>query len=353
MRYNRTNTARAYLTLAALTIAALLHLASSAGARSLVRSIAQTPEVAAALLELEPGSALRYAPPEDEPEEADEPPEMESEPEAEAAAEDEPADAPQETSEQSGAPVFTQADAAAIALSGTSGYSPDVAALLLEHPLRLDGGRAGPQVLIVHTHASEAYTPSPGWEYEASDTMRTEDTEKSVVRVGAEIARELEALGVGVIHDTTIRDYPTYNGAYTRTLAAIEEALEENPSICCVIDVHRDAAEDEAGELMGFSCTVDGADAAQLMLVVGTDAGGLPHPDWEENLALALRVQALLLRVDASLCRPIDLRSERFNQHATFGSLLVEVGASGNTMPEALESARYFARALAAALSST
>ena len=42
----------------------------------------------------------------------------------------------------------------------------------------------------------------------------------------------------------------------------------------------------------------------------------------------------------------LDLRTERFNQHETPGSLLVEVGASGNTLAEALRSARILANAL-------
>lgn len=343
MKHNRANAARVSLAAAAVSIAVLLRLASSAGARTLVQSVAADGTVVRALAALEPASGLVPAGGADEPaaEEVSLP-----------APEDAPEPAP-ETPQTPAAPAvsYTQTDADAVALGGTSGYSPDIAALLLGHPLRLDTSRAGPKVLIIHTHASEAYTPSPGWEYEPSDTMRTEDTEKNVVRVGAELAAALEALGVGAVHDTAVRDYPSYSGSYTRTLAAIEDYLEEYPSICCVVDVHRDAAVDETGALMGFSCTVDGTPAAQLMLVVGTDAGGLAHPNWEENLALAARVQALLLRVEPTLCRPIDLRSERFNQHATFGSLLLEVGASGNTMPEALESARRFAQALAQALS--
>ena len=39
--------------------------------------------------------------------------------------------------------------------------------------------------------------------------------------------------------------------------------------------------------------------------------------------------QALLNRSAPGLCRDLDLRTERFNQHETPGSLLVEVGASG------------------------
>ena len=49
----------------------------------------------------------------------------------------------------------------------------------------------GPQVLIVHTHASEAYTMPPGEEYVPSGECRTTDCAYNVVRVGDELARTL------------------------------------------------------------------------------------------------------------------------------------------------------------------
>ena len=359
MKYVRSRAARAELTAAVLAIAVLLRLASTAGARTLAGSIARDPDVIAALLQTELGGAVQRADAAEETDETvrladkyseDPPPDELPEPEPDPGPASEPDPEPEAPDAPAEAEIYTQADAESIQIAGASGYDPDVSELLLNHPLRLDLSRDGPKVLIIHTHASEAYTPSPGWEYEASDTLRTEDTARNVVRVGDAIADALESRGIGVVHDREIRDYPSYNGSYTRTLAAIEEYLADYPSICCVLDVHRDAADDGAGGAAAFSCTVDGESSARLMLVVGTDAGGLPHPNWQENLALAVRVQARLGRVDPSLCRPLDLRVERFNQHATLGSLLVEVGASGNTMPEALKAAGYFAEALAGAM---
>ena len=113
-----------------------------------------------------------------------------------------------------------------------------------------------------------------------------------------------------------------------------------------VLDVHRDAVEDQAGFPAALSCDLRGEDYARLMLVVGTDEGGLSHPDWQENLANALKLQALLNRAAPGLCRDIDLRTERFNQHETKGSLLCEFGASGNTLSQALRTARLFADTL-------
>ena len=126
----------------------------------------------------------------------------------------------------------------------------------------------------------------------------------------------------------------------------IERYLAAYPTIQMVLDLHRDAAEDAGGVPVALTAYPDGEACAELMLVVGTDEGGLPHPDWQENLANALKLQALLNRSAPGLCRDLDLRTERFNQHETPGSLLVEVGASGNTLAEALRSARILGNAL-------
>lgn len=243
--------------------------------------------------------------------------------------------------------AFSTAEADAITIAGACSYAVDKAALLTR-PSALTAKADGPKVLIVHTHTSEAYTPEPGWEYESSDPLRTGDAEHSVVRLGTRVAELLNAHGIETLHDTALNDYPSYNGAYERMRQTIEGYLTQYPSIEMVLDLHRDAANDPAGMPVAFTAEVDGARCAQLMLVVGTDEGGLTHPDWKENLANALKLQALLNRIAPGLCRDIDLRTERFNQHETPGSLLVEFGCTGNTLAEALRSADYLAQALCA-----
>ena len=217
----------------------------------------------------------------------------------------------------------------------------------LTRPSALSLSDDGPAVLIVHTHSSEAYTMEAGFEYQESDALRTLDEQYSVIRVGDEIADILTEAGISVLHDTQPNDYPNYNGAYERMRQTIEGYLAEYPSIQMVLDIHRDAAEDADGNPVALTAEADGEACAELMLVVGTDEGGLSHPDWQENLANALKIQTLLNRSAPGLCRNLNLRTERFNQHETPGSLLVEVGASGNTLAEALRSARILGQALA------
>ena len=241
--------------------------------------------------------------------------------------------------------VFSPEEADTIRIAGQCSYIVDKQALLLR-PSALDFTGDGPKVLIVHTHSSEAYTPEAGFEYDETDFLRTEDPERSVIRVGSEIARLLEDAGIETLHDTTLNDYPSYDGAYARMQSIIESYLAEYPSIQMVLDVHRDAVEDDAGFPAALTADIGGERCAKLMLVVGTDEGGLEHPDWQENLANALKLQALVNRQAPGLCRNLDLRTERFNQHETPGSLLCEFGASGNTLTQALRSARIFAAAL-------
>ena len=203
-----------------------------------------------------------------------------------------------------------------------------------------------PQVLIVHTHGSEAYTMPPGEEYVPSGDCRTTDENYSVVRVGAEIAAVLEAAGIRVLHDKTMHDYPQYSGAYERSLAAVQRYLERYPSIVLVLDVHRDAVSDSAGNMYKVVSSVAGVNAAQMSFVIGTDGGGLQHPDWRKNLSLAAAIQQTVCEQFPTLMRPITVRNSRYNQHTTTGSLLVEVGAAGNSLDEALLSARILGEAI-------
>lgn len=206
---------------------------------------------------------------------------------------------------------------------------------------------AGPQVLIVHTHGSEAYTMPPGQEYIPSGDSRTTDCAYNVVRVGDELARTLEAAGLSVLHDSTLHDYPEYSGAYGRSLSTVEEYLRQYPTITFVLDVHRDAISDGDGSPYKVVSGVAGANAAQMSFVIGTDGGGLEHPYWLENLKLAASIQQHLLDSYPTLMRPITVRNSRYNQHVTTGSLLIEMGAAGNSLDEALFSARLLGQAMA------
>ena len=228
--------------------------------------------------------------------------------------------------------------------NSTQGQEVDVAALASQ-PVDLKLG-AGPQILIVHTHGSEAYTQDEQDVYVESDPYRTTDCTKNVVRVGEEMAQVFRSQGFEVVHDTTLYDYPAYNGAYERSCAGVEKWLEQYPTIKLVLDVHRDALVSADGAAYKLVSEVEGQKVAQVMRVVGSNDSGMEHPNWRENLALAVKLQLELTRDWGQLARPITLRSSRYNQHLSPGSLLVEVGGHGNTLQEAIAGARLFAQSI-------
>ena len=202
-------------------------------------------------------------------------------------------------------------------------------------------GADAPQVLILHTHGSEAYTMPEGQEYVSTGTFRTADGSVSVIRVGDEIAAALSQHGISVLHDRALYDDPEYNGAYYRAEDAIEAYMEKYPSIGFILDVHRDALEDKAGHQYKV-VTREDPDCAQVSLVMGSSWEG-----WQENLKFAVAVQQHLTERYPTLMRPLTLRNSDYNEYFTPGSLLVEIGAAGNSLDEALKAVRVFGEGFA------
>lgn len=226
-------------------------------------------------------------------------------------------------------------DSNSVKIGNQTSYGVDVAELLAE-PLNLDMTADGPKVLIVHTHATEAYSPEGARRYNSGDSERSTDTNKNVVAVGDEAARILSERGIETLHDTALHDHPSFNGAYADALNSIEQYLSEYPSIQIVLDLHRDSIVYGDGTKAKLITKIDGRNAAQLMFVVGTNEKGLTHPEWRENLKFAVKLQDAIDKKYPNLMRHIDLRKERFNGHATRGSLIIEMGSSGNSLSEAM-----------------
>ena len=292
----------------------------------------EDPRLASFLVYLQTGRVVRYSP-ETQPEETT--------PEPTAATETQPAVLP----------VFSAADAELIDLYDTAGRDPDIEALL-EQPLSFDLSGDEPTVLILHTHTSESYTPVSGQTYEQTSEFRTLDPCYNMLRIGDQLTGDLQNAGIQVLHDREFHDYPSYNGSYADAAESTAAYLEEYPSIRLVLDIHRDAADTAYGQ-MTTQCSVGGQPSAQLMLVVGTDSGGLSHPNWEENLSLALKLQVTLERQNPGICRNLNLTYYRYNQHLSPGALLVEIGAAGNTLDEALTAASALADGIIALFQGT
>ena len=231
-------------------------------------------------------------------------------------------------------------DAEDLDLYYASTENPDIPALLAK-PLVWNLREGGPAVLIIHTHTTESYTrvDEP---YQESAAWRTVDEGYNMLSIGDLVGSVLEENGIGVVHDRELHDYPSYNGSYVRTRKALQDYLKEYPSIRLVLDLHRDAAGDGQNQMRTYAA-VDGESSAQLMLVMGTN-----YDTYPDNLSLALKVQAQLDAQCPGITRPLQLRAARFNQDLCPGALLVEVGAAGNTHPEARLAAKELAKAIVA-----
>lgn len=223
---------------------------------------------------------------------------------------------------------------------------PDFAALLREMPtLKTEAGQ--PAVLIFHSHTSEAYAIVDRDCYDPGFTAHSNDPARNVVRVGDEIAHTLEQAGYTVIHDTVIHD-TDYTGSYPHSRKTLEQYLEQYPNLQILLDIHRDSIDLEDGTKMRPVATVNGKQAAQLMIISGAEEGKVTDfPHWEENLRFALQLQKKLAEKYPGLMRPLLFSQRKYNMDLTRCSLLIEVGSEGNTLEEACYSGRLLAAALA------
>ena len=241
-----------------------------------------------------------------------------------------------------------EADADGIYLNNNTQKEVDVSALLAL-PSKIHIAPDAPTVLILHTHTSEAYTPTEKMNYTPTDTDRTEDPAFNMVRVGEELKNVLEESGISTVHDPTINDYPSYNGSYQKAYGRLQELLAAYPSVSVVIDLHRDALLYDDGSKMKVVWDSPEGKAAQAMLVVGTN-DRLEHPDWQQNLSFALKLQAEMVASYPGLARPVNIAKHRYNQQVSHGAFILEMGASGNTLEEALLGVRYVGECLSRVL---
>ena len=196
-------------------------------------------------------------------------------------------------------------------------------------------------ITIFHTHTCESYTPTEQYNYQQTGNFRTTDLNYSVARVGDELTNYLMEYGFNVIHDKTYHDYPAYTGSYTRSKTTVENILKSNPSDI-IIDLHRDAI----GSKSNYDPSVKiGEDTvAQLMFVIVTNGGGLYHPNWQSNLKFAIELQQKANEIYPGLFKTMIVRNSRYNQHLGKAACIIEVGATGNTLEQCMNSMKYLAK---------
>ncbi len=204
-----------------------------------------------------------------------------------------------------------------------------------------------PQVLILHTHATESYLLHNENYYTENDTSRNTDNAYNMVALGKIISDKLNTAGIVTLHDTTQHDNPSYNESYSRAAKTINSYKKKYPSLKIVIDLHRDSIAQNDTDKVKVTTEINGKKAAQVMLVMGSQSGSVTNfPNWKENLKLTSKLQKTLEDMYPSLARSILLMPKNYNQSLTTGSMLIEIGTDGNTLAEAKYSAELVAEAL-------
>ncbi len=204
-----------------------------------------------------------------------------------------------------------------------------------------------PQVLIYHTHATEGFEPADRGYFDLNATWRSTDNSENMVAVGAVLKETLESAGIAAIQDFTQHDDPSYNGSYNRSASTIKKQMAENPGLQIFIDLHRDAIEPSKSEIIKPTAVIDGKKAAQIMIIAGCDDGTMNMPNYWENLRFAAALASKLEELYPGICRPILFDYRRYNMDLSPNLLLIEIGATGNTLEEAKYSAELLGRAMA------
>ncbi|MCD2492832.1 stage II sporulation protein P [Lacrimispora sp. NSJ-141] len=178
-----------------------------------------------------------------------------------------------------------------------------------------------PQILLFHTHGSEAFSDSAEG-----------DPNMTVVGVGNYLAQLLsEQYGIQVIHNTEV--FP-YSDSYSMALGMLNQTLAENPSIQVTIDLHRDSGGHDVVD-------INGKPTAPIMFFNGmcqTPDGpldGVENPYLLDNLAFNFQMKLKAEAYYPGFTLRTFLKAYRYNQHVLPRATLVEVGTENNTFEEA------------------
>lgn len=218
---------------------------------------------------------------------------------------------------------------------------------LPEFTIQADGS---PEVLIVSTHATEAFLPYDTDWFAQDYTFRSTDNSNNITVVSDAIAHQLTLNGIGVIVDKTQHDYPSYTGSYERSAVTVQQYLDLYPSIKVVLDVHRDAIQISENQIVAPIATINGKEAAQIMIISGCDDGTMNMPNYMENLKFSALLQSQMEGDFEGLTRPVLFDYRKYNQDLSTGSILIEVGGHGNTIEQAIYSGELLGDSLSKVL---
>ena len=190
-----------------------------------------------------------------------------------------------------------------------------------------------PEVLIYHTHTTEAY---------AEGGIDSVDENYNVIGVGNVLEEELKnTYGISVIHDKTNHS-ESYNDSYARSIETVQKYLNEyGDNFKLIIDLHRDSVENKNA----VTAIVNGESTAKIMFVTATKS-----TRYEANQALADEFYNKANELFPGFARsPViyNYGAMRKTQSLSDSTMLIECGANVNTSQEAKNSAKLIARLIA------
>ncbi|WP_291580507.1 stage II sporulation protein P [Clostridium sp. UBA6640] len=196
---------------------------------------------------------------------------------------------------------------------------------------------ANKRVLIYHTHTCEAYSPGEPSKKDPSSNM---------IAVGDALTAELEKRGFAVIHDKTFHD-TNYDDAYYKSRETLKRYLNQYKDFDLIIDMHRDSGPKKES----VTGAVNGESVAKIMFVPAT-----ANPRYKNQLA---KMNAMVNIANKSFPdllrgRPIfdtyTTGITYYSQDLSDNAVLIEVGASTNTLSEAKTSMKYLGQVIGEAL---
>jgi stage II sporulation protein P len=193
------------------------------------------------------------------------------------------------------------------------------------------------KILLYDTHTSESYTNSERFKFGYTGSYRSTDANYNMLAIAKEFQKNLTEKSFKITHDTTPHDYGTYTSAYAKSRITVQKNLTDNGGYGILIDVHRDATSDLT---FAPAINVKGVNVAQCMLVLGVGTDTNKNKYWEDNLSLALKIQKTADEYYPGLFRPMIIRNSIYNQDMNKYSILIEVGATGNTIDQAMYATR-------------
>lgn len=202
-----------------------------------------------------------------------------------------------------------------------------------DNSLKKEIDKSKPEVLIYHTHTTEAYVEG------GIDSI---NENYNIVGVGNVLTEELEnTYGISVIHDKTNHS-EVYNDSYARSIETVQKYLNEyGDNFKLIIDLHRDSVENKNA----VTAIVNGESTAKIMFVTATKS-----TRYEKNQALVDEFYNKANELFPGFTRSnviYNYGAMRRTQSLSDSTMLIECGANVNTAQEAKNSAKLIARLIA------